>query len=196
MRCSMRSMMRSFEPTTYTHVVYTRFPLSLICYKVAVMGVMAMVALVLFSCVQTPTQAQDWPYVSDDCPPNSWYSYSEDPSKHLCRCYSNAPVCTNSQYQSMQDTCWCNPFGYDTTYTTVHGRERTAVGCTDDFCTRASTDSCQYANDGECDIPNLCDPGTDCSDCHDGCNLAVQPPPHCATVLLCYTSSSLCYCAT
>jgi hypothetical protein len=27
-------------------------------------------------------------------------------------------------------------------------------------------DSCRYAHDGECDEPNYCSSGTDCSDCH------------------------------
>ena len=29
----------------------------------------------------------------------------------------------------------------------------------------ALDDGCQYANDGECDVPDYCDEGTDVSDC-------------------------------
>jgi hypothetical protein len=29
-------------------------------------------------------------------------------------------------------------------------------------------DACTFAGDGECDEPDLCDPGTDCSDCSEG----------------------------
>ena len=44
---------------------------------------------------------------------------------------------------------------------------------------RSPDDTCQYSHDGECDEPQFCTPGTDCSDCSN-CKVARSPDDSCS----------------
>lgn len=60
-------------------------------------------------------------------------------------------------------------------------RESACLRCSSTECPSPppappADDSCRYANDGECDEPQYCSTGTDCSDCQT-CGHPPPPPP-------------------
>jgi hypothetical protein len=56
----------------------------------------------------------------------------------------------------------------------------------------SSPNSCEYANDDECDEPDLCDPGTDTNDCRPSGRSTANGDPSPVAAQMCYTNWGSC----
>ena len=63
-----------------------------------------------------------------------------------------------------------NTYDCDAVFALCDGeRQHLAAACQ---MATAGSDSCAFANDGACDDPGFCAPGTDATDCDNSCDLA------------------------